>query len=388
MVRWRAIGAAVVASLVLGAGSVGFSGVAAGGGPRALALEESLLNGVDSPEVMRATALGWVVDVVDSATWGAMTADDFDDYQAFIFGDAECGDGGPDDYSGPAATADIWGPMVTGNAVVQAGDPVYHLLNGGNEAGAQEDVDVAMEFALAQPVGLYVTLSCSFNVDDPTAIDFLSGVGAFEAGPLDLVSDDDIRVVGAEPTLDALSDADLSDWGASVHATISTWPDDWQVFAIAAEREPTEELEEIRTVGTVGPDGIYVAPDGSRGVPVVVFRTAQVAVEGITLAPATSTGVVGSSHTVTATVVVGGEPSADVEVTFTVTAGPNAGEAGTATTDAQGQATFTYTGTTVGTDTITASFVGADGEVTSNAVTREWTTAAARPAAVQPTFTG
>ncbi|MEE8346662.1 MAG: hypothetical protein V3S20_04870 [Dehalococcoidia bacterium] len=77
----------------------------------------------------------------------------------------------------------------------------------------------------------------------------------------------------------------------------------------------------------------------------------------ITLTPPTATNVVGTDHTVTATVEIDGQ--ADVE--FNVTDGPNAGDnngqEGTAI-DGNGEATFTYTGDGgAGTDTIEACVV-------------------------------
>ena len=74
----------------------------------------------------------------------------------------------------------------------------------------------------------------------------------------------------------------------------------------------------------------------------------------ITLTPATATNPVGTSHTVTATVIdpITTLPVSGKSVGFTVT-GANTGS-GSGTTNSSGQTTFTYTGTNVGTDTITA----------------------------------
>ena len=74
----------------------------------------------------------------------------------------------------------------------------------------------------------------------------------------------------------------------------------------------------------------------------------------------------------TATVTENGQPVPGKVVTFTVTAGPHVGTTGTATTDASGQASFTYTGTNAGTDTIKASYVSPTGPQDSNAVTKIW----------------
>ena len=61
------------------------------------------------------------------------------------------------------------------------------------------------------------------------------------------------------------------------------------------------------------------------------------------LAPATALLPPGGSHTVTATATsAGGAPVAGVTITFRVVTGPNTGVTGEATTNATGQAAFTY----------------------------------------------
>jgi len=121
----------------------------------------------------------------------------------------------------------------------------------------------------------------------------------------------------------------------------------------------------------------------------VILGGAAVQLPGaITLEPASATNPVGSTHTVTATVRGGdGSPAPGVEVTFSVTAGPNTGETGTATTDADGKASFTYTGDGgPGTDTIEASFV--DGSTTrSTTATKTWEAVNQPPDAVDDTLT-
>jgi hypothetical protein len=102
--------------------------------------------------------------------------------------------------------------------------------------------------------------------------------------------------------------------------------------------------------------------------------------EGIVLSPAEAVNPVGAPHTVTAKVQDDtGAPVVGVTVTFTVTAGPNAGVTDTAVTDANGEATFTYVSALEGTDTIQACFspvmVVSTTEVPmicSNEVTKTW----------------
>jgi hypothetical protein len=99
---------------------------------------------------------------------------------------------------------------------------------------------------------------------------------------------------------------------------------------------------------------------GSPGSPEVADLTCQAPIGNLVLTPATALNPVPGTHTVTATVSIynpsGGQvPQAGVTVTFLVTAGPNAGDTGSAVSDAQGHATFTYISTVPGTDTIQAT---------------------------------
>lgn len=100
-----------------------------------------------------------------------------------------------------------------------------------------------------------------------------------------------------------------------------------------------------------------------------------VPVIGIVLEPESAENDVGEDHTVTATLTdLFGTPQEGIEVTFEVISGPNAGETGTSTTDANGEASFTYTGDGgVGTDQIKACFTNQAGdEICSDSVTKEW----------------
>jgi hypothetical protein len=83
----------------------------------------------------------------------------------------------------------------------------------------------------------------------------------------------------------------------------------------------------------------------------------------ITIDPPTATVNVGRPHEVTATVTsVDGSPAANVEVTFTVTDGPDSNTTSTAMSDEFGRAIFTFTDNgTVGTDTIEAAALGGTG---------------------------
>jgi hypothetical protein len=96
----------------------------------------------------------------------------------------------------------------------------------------------------------------------------------------------------------------------------------------------------------------------------------------LTLTPEDADNPIGTSHTVTATVLTGPFPVDGEDVVFTVTgANPTSGSA---VTDLAGVATFTYTGVNPGVDTITA-FLDLDGdgvqdpdETAMDTATKEW----------------
>lgn len=109
------------------------------------------------------------------------------------------------------------------------------------------------------------------------------------------------------------------------------------------------------------------------------------ALQEITLDPPTDENAVGTSHTVTATITSGGNPSPGILVSFSVVAGPNAGQISDpntgecalnndCTTAANGQVSWTYTSNGVpGIDTIQACFANAAGAITcATQVTKNW----------------
>jgi len=97
-------------------------------------------------------------------------------------------------------------------------------------------------------------------------------------------------------------------------------------------------------------------------------------VSGLTLTPPTATNFVGTQHTVTALVKDNiNNPIPNVVVTFTILSGPNAGLTGQATTDANGEATFSWSSQVIGTDTIQASAINAAGAPVTTTATKDWT---------------
>jgi hypothetical protein len=101
---------------------------------------------------------------------------------------------------------------------------------------------------------------------------------------------------------------------------------------------------------------------------------AAVVGEGITLAPISATNKVGELHVLTATLQdEHGEKLGGRTAHFEVVSGPNAGLKGESIANGNGEATFSYTSKTAGTDHIVATFTNAEDEVvSSNEVTETW----------------
>jgi hypothetical protein len=68
-----------------------------------------------------------------------------------------------------------------------------------------------------------------------------------------------------------------------------------------------------------------------------------------------------------------GQPLSNTAVNFSILAGPNAGVTGSGVTNANGQATFSYSSGKLGTDTLRASVSNLAGSINSNTVTVTWT---------------
>jgi len=189
----------------------------------------------------------------------------------------------------------------------------------------------------------------------------LGGFGTFTATGVGCFNN--AHIVATHPALTGLTDSTLSNWSCSVHEGFDSWPLSFEVLAIA------------QGIGTV-----FTAPDGSVGTPYILARGVAV-ISDILLTPATATNDLGTSHTVTATVTTNtpapGTPVVGTTVTFTIVGGPHTGTTGTAVTGAAGVATFSYSGTAVGTDIIEATFVDArERTQRSNRVEKTWVTPA------------
>jgi hypothetical protein len=93
----------------------------------------------------------------------------------------------------------------------------------------------------------------------------------------------------------------------------------------------------------------------------------------ISLAPASQTQTLGTDATVTATITNScGTPLQGVLITFVIVSGPNAGKQQSVSSGPDGTASFSYTSSTTGTDTIQALATNPAGTFGSNDVTVTW----------------
>ena len=342
------------------------------GAPKILILDTTVIGGTSSLEAQAALSLGFGVDVADATSWASLTPAQFSSYRAIVLGDPHCVGSVSPSYDAAIANASTWAPLVNGNVITIGTDPVYHA---GAQPGAVTLIDKAMAFATAQPgkTGYYADLSCTGAESTQLLDPIETGWTAANDG------DNAAHVVATNPFLSGLTDAALSNWNSSVHDAFTAWPSDFVPIAIVTDIS--------------GPPA-YTAPDGVQGDPYILGRGANLVAGAISLTGDPASLDVGGTATLTALVQPSGTPLADATVTFTATAGPNAGKTGTATTDSSGNATFTYSSSVAGTDTWSASFTPVGGTAqTSNDVTVEWTTPAAptpapTPLVIAPRFTG
>lgn len=375
MTRARAlVGVAVVLAL---SGFLPTMRLAEAGVAQVLILDSTVTGGAASPEGVAASDLGFGVDVVDATEWAAMSTADFASYEGIILGDPTCSGTGA--FQPAIDNVDVWSPAINGNVILVGTDPVYHLSGGVNGDGGATLTQQGVAFALdgAGDTGLYLTLSCIGG--DDAGNELLSGLGTFDLEGTSC--DDDIHIVATHPALTGLTDGDLADWGCSTHEGFTVWPEDtFQVLALAI----------------VDLDPVYTADDGTQGNPYILASGEGLEpIRAVNLTPAAQTLGVGQSCVVTASVQLASAPVADGDVIIEVTVGPHAGVTGTVTTNAAGEATFSYVGSTQGVDTLVASYDNNGNVLTSNEATCTFGPPSVLPlappavaAAASPTFTG
>lgn len=348
-----------------------------------------------SLEQYAAQQAGFTVTVVDGATWDAMSAADFAQYQVLIIGDPFC------NFTSASATSNFttWGPVVmgtaggasaVGNRAVVGTDPEFHYLEGGggapptdsndpSTAGAEHLVEDGIAYAggVSGATGVYFDTSCADQGSDLDVLNSLSSTGSGFTEDTSPPCGGSVQLIAANPVFATLSDNDIQGWGCSDHITFPTYPTDWQPLAVATDTASHPTCGTDPDTGTTACGESYVLVAG-QGIVVTA--------PDLSLSPASDSAPAGGTHTVTATVTQDGSPLSGATVSFDVS-GQNAGVTGTCspsdcTTDANGQVTFTYSDVNgAGDDTINAS-VTIDSTTEHATAAMTWTASGNQPPVV------
>ena len=335
------------------------AGTAGAVAPRAIILATTVATYTGPGSNIEETYLksqGYTVTLVTATAWASMTTSQFATYRLIVFGDPDCG--GVQLLTAAVANESTWMPAVNGNVIIIGTDPVFHHLAG--LTGPLVLIQKGLDFAGGQTgkTGLYLDLSCYYTGTAPgTSAPILNGIeSGFQLSGTPCVAT--VDVVATNSLISGLTNTDLSHWTCSVHEYMTTWPSDFVPIAI----------------DTTATTPTYTAPDGTSGDPYIMGRGSGLVAGNISLSPAAGSQTVGSTYTLTALVQSGGSPVTGATVTFTCSSGPNAGDTSTATTNSSGDATFTYSSSTAGTDVWHASFVDTNNNTeTSNTASVTWT---------------
>jgi hypothetical protein len=262
------------------------------------------------------------VTVWNAAQWSAATTADFAAFNVIVFEDQpECGVG---DFTWSTAEANesVWGPAITGNAIVIGSDPDFHTNAGTCPNNLIPD---CVTFAASGTgTGLYVALSCAYSGSPlNTPVSLLNYLGPFT---VEASNGNTAHKIAVNPALAGVTDVQLSNWNESVHEGFDSWPASWVPLAINESAS----------------DPKYTAGDGTTGLVYVMAR-------GVTaIGPTdTPTSAITSTFTNTATVSSTQTPTNTATVTSTQT------PTNTATDTATNTSTNTFTNTATVTDTLT-----------------------------------
>jgi RHS repeat-associated protein len=180
-------------------------------------------------------------------------------------------------------------------------------------------------------------------------------------------------------TQTAFINFDTSDYpvsGAPVFFCIGPAPNDPQIpkITVTIAGQPASYLDTAHIIDTFGVDRNACGFPNESLQWRLIGTSASISAGQLALLPAAAANPLGALYTATAVATdAGGSALAGVTVHFTVASGPNAGRTTQAVTDANGVATFSYSGTTAGTDTLSASITNASGGlIQSSSVTALW----------------
>ena len=232
------------------------------------------------------------------------------------------------------------------------------------EAIDKSDPNLLLEFSLAISFGFQGSFQAS-NVD-VNGSRLTSSAGGF---------DDGVDSNGALLTVGGIGDTNANPADPNQGPNGDSRLDD-ELYDLIPFVNQGDTTITVFTTNPSDDDNIYAS--------VLVLSTAAVVDEGILLTPLSATNPINTNHTVTALVQDNnGTPVVGTQVDFEVISGPNTGLTSSSTTDASGDATFTYSSPTAGTDTIVARFTDSQNVVvTSNEVTKIWEAVAPTPGSI------
>jgi hypothetical protein len=336
--------------------------------PRTALINGDTVTGKPSVEQTITTSLGLRVTVVSGSTWDSMTAADFARYTVLIIGDPTCGTIAPSVISNratwtSAVMATAGANTAVGNRVVWGSAPV---LARGVHPGADKGIRDGIAFAAAltpptgHATGVYFDASCDAQPfgPNPALVDTLSRLSVGTTRPW---TEDPHPTCGARVSFidtaaefSDLATSDFAGWQCSVREAFPTFETDYVPIAISSDSPLASTCGTDTAAQATRCGEAYFLAAG----PEVTAMDSEIA-----LSPLTATNPIDTSHTITAAVksAATGAPLVGQLVSFSVS-GANAGTAGECVpsdckTNSVGQVTFTYIGTNVGNDTITASFM-------------------------------
>lgn len=241
--------------------------------------------------------------------------------------------------------------------------------------GAQDVTGDTFHIGLAQPLNLTdpnlqldLSLGISYGYQDNATTGQYSIVDVNNVRMTTSAGgeDDGAGQNGALITVGGIGDSNANPTNA--YATPTNFRDDDELYSLLPFVNTGDTKINVTTQNPSTDDNIFFAA-------LNLTSTVAVVGEGIVIAPASASNEVGTQHTLTATVQDNlGNPIVGREVNFEIKSGPNAETTATGVTDGSGHVSFSYTGTSVGTDVIVASFMNSTGQLmTSNEATKVWT---------------
>jgi len=181
-----------------------------------------------SMEALEASAAGFTVVMASDAEWSAMTAADFASYKAIVFADGMCS--GDSSLKTAIANQDVWGPAITGNVIVMGDHPATSALG---TTAAWNFIQNAIVFAgAAQGTGAYITLGCYMSSAKSIHVPIMQPFGQFSVVQQNGCSDN-VHLVASDPSLNALTDANMSGWKCTTDAQFVKWDTTFTPLVVA-----------------------------------------------------------------------------------------------------------------------------------------------------------